>query len=109
MTRSPVPRSTRAATTTGGPPGARCPSPGAAPAHVLRFGAQVKAKGVEPGSRDIGQTVNYITKYVTKNAAECHAVTTDAQRDHIDRLWRELRVTPCSDRCANWLLYGIAP
>jgi hypothetical protein len=83
--------------------------PDAEPAHVVRFGPQVKARGVEPGSRDIDRTIGYITKYVTKNAADCHTVTADAQRDHIDRLWRELRVTPCSDRCANWLLYGIAP
>jgi hypothetical protein len=36
-------------------------------------------------------------------------VTSDRQRDHLERLWQELRVTPCSDRCANWLLYGIQP
>ncbi len=83
--------------------------PEAEPAHVVRFGAQVKARGVEPGSKDIDRTIGYITKYLTKNAADCHAVTTEAQRDHIDRLWQELWVTPCSDRCANWLLYGIQP
>jgi replication initiator protein RepSA len=83
--------------------------PDAEPAHVVRFGPQVKAKGVEPGSKDVDRTIGYITKYITKNAADCHTATTDPQRDHIDRLWRELRLTPCSDRCANWLLYGIAP
>ena len=36
-------------------------------------------------------------------------ITSDPQREHLDRLWHELRVTPCSDRCANWLLYGIQP
>jgi hypothetical protein len=35
--------------------------------------------------------------------------TTDRQRAHLDRLWHELRATPCIDRCANWLLYGIQP
>jgi hypothetical protein len=83
--------------------------PGAEPAHVVRFGGQVKAKGVEPGSKDVDHTIGYITKYITKNAADCHTISTDPQRDHLDRLWHELRVTPCSDRCANWLLYGIQP
>ncbi|GAA1797243.1 replication initiator [Planosporangium flavigriseum] len=83
--------------------------PDAEPAHVVRFGEQVKARGVEVGSKDVDRTIGYITKYVTKNAADCHTITTDPQRDHLDRLWRELRVTPCSDRCANWLLYGIQP
>ncbi|MEU8607125.1 replication initiator [Actinoplanes sp. NPDC048791] len=83
--------------------------PDAEPAHVVRFGPQVKAKGVDPGSKDAERTIGYITKYVTKAAAECHDHTSDPQRDHAERLWRELRVTPCSDRCANWLLYGVQP
>ncbi|WP_371686182.1 replication initiator [Micromonospora sp. 15K316] len=36
-------------------------------------------------------------------------VTTGRQRAHLERLWAELRHTPCSERCANWLLYGIQP
>jgi hypothetical protein len=83
--------------------------PDAAPAHLIRFGPQVKAKGVEPGSRDIDKTIGYITKYVTKAAADCHRITGDPQRDHHDRLWQQLRITPCSERCANWLLYGVQP
>jgi len=83
--------------------------PDAEPVHVVRFGAQVKARGVDPDSKDVERTIGYITKYLTKNSADCHAITTQAQRDHLDRLWHELRVTPCSDRCANWLLYGIQP
>ena len=83
--------------------------PDAEPAHVVRFGPQVKAKGVDPGSKDVERTIGYITKYVTKAAAECHTASSEPQRDHADRLWRELRVTPCSDRCANWLLYGVQP
>ena len=83
--------------------------PDTTPAHVVRFGPQVKARGVDPGARDVDRTVGYITKYLTKPAADCHQATSDTQRDHIDRLWRELRVTPCSERCANWLLYGIQP
>ncbi|WP_240670485.1 replication initiator [Actinoplanes solisilvae] len=83
--------------------------PDAEPAHLARFGAQVKAKGVDPGSGDVDRTIGYITKYVTKSAADCHQATSDPQRDHLDRLWHELRITPCSERCANWLLYGVQP
>ncbi|WP_430791712.1 replication initiator [Actinoplanes sp. G11-F43] len=83
--------------------------PDAEPAHLVRFGAQVKAKGVAPGTRDAERTIGYITKYVTKSAADCHQVTSDPQRQLLDRLWHELRVTPCSERCANWLLYGVQP
>lgn len=79
------------------------------PAHVVRFGEQVKAKGVTAGTKDAERTIGYITKYITKNAADCHPETTDPQRRHTDRLWHQLRVTPCSERCANWLLYGIQP
>jgi replication initiator protein RepSA len=81
----------------------------AEPAHVARFGLQVKAKGVTPDSHDVQRTIGYITKYVTKAAAECHVTSNDPQRDHLDRLWAQLRVTPCSDRCGNWLLYGVQP
>ncbi|MBW6437664.1 replication initiation protein [Actinoplanes hulinensis] len=83
--------------------------PDAEPAHLVRFGAQVKAKGVDPGTRDAERTIGYITKYVTKSAADCHQVSSDPQRQHLDRLWHELRVTPCSERCSNWLLYGVQP
>ncbi|MBI3686670.1 MAG: replication initiation protein [Actinobacteria bacterium] len=83
--------------------------PDTEPAHVARFGPQVKARGVEPGSKDVERTVGYITKYLTKGAADCHTITSDPQRDHIDRLWAQLRITPCSTRCANWLLYGVQP
>ena len=76
---------------------------------MIRFGAQVRAEGVNANDKDVDRTIGYITKYITKSAADCHAVTTDRQRDHLERFWRELRVTPCSDRCANWLLYGIQP
>ena len=34
---------------------------------------------------------------------------TDRQRAHHDRLQDELRATPCSPRCAVWLLYGVQP
>jgi hypothetical protein len=83
--------------------------PDAEPVHVVHFGQQVKARGVDPDSKDIDRTIGYITKYLTKTAGDCHRTTTDAQREHLDRLWHELRFTPCSDRCANWLLYGVQP
>jgi hypothetical protein len=83
--------------------------PDAQPVHVVRFGVQVDAQGVLAGSPDADRCVGYITKYLTKQAADCHTPTTDRQRTHLDRLWQELRYTPCSERCANWLLYGVQP
>ncbi|MBT8224762.1 MAG: hypothetical protein KJO75_04560 [Dactylosporangium sp.] len=85
----------------------RCPL--TLPAHVARFGPQVKAKGVDPDAKDVDRTIGYITKYVTKVAAGCHTITSQAQRDHLNRLWQALCITPCSERRANWLLYGIQP
>ncbi|PTA44197.1 replication initiator [Micromonospora sp. RP3T] len=84
-------------------------NPDAQPAHVVRFGPQVHAEGVTPGTVHANRTIGYITKYITKSAADCHKPETDRQRDHLDRLWHQLRVTPCNERCANWLLYGIQP
>jgi hypothetical protein len=83
--------------------------PDAQPAHVVHFGQQIHAQGVTAGSADAERCVGYITKYLTKHAAACHQTTTDAQQAHQERLWAQLRVTPCSPRCANWLLYGIQP
>jgi hypothetical protein len=81
----------------------------AEPAHVVQFGRQVDARGVMPGTGEAEKTIRYVTKYITKQAGDVHAPTTDRQRAHLDRLWHELRLTPCTDRCANWLLYGIQP
>jgi hypothetical protein len=83
--------------------------PDTEPAHVVRFGPQVHAEGVNPATEHANKTIRYITKYVTKTAAACHEVSSGRQLAHLERLWQELRVTPCSPRCANWLLYGIAP
>jgi hypothetical protein len=83
--------------------------PEAEPVHVVRFGAQVDARGVMPGSEDAERTLRYITKYITKHAADCHPIGTDRQRAHLERFWQQLQVTPCTDRCANWLLYGVQP
>ncbi|HUK68946.1 MAG TPA: replication initiator [Streptosporangiaceae bacterium] len=51
----------------------------------------------------------YLTKYLTKQVADCHLPETDAQRAHADRLAEALRYEPCSPTCANWLRYGIQP
>lgn len=83
--------------------------PDAQPVHVVRFGPQIDARGVNAGTEDAERTIRYITKYITKQSADCHKIETERQQAHLDRLWRELQITPCSDRCANWLLYGIQP
>ena len=83
--------------------------PTAEPVHVVRFGPQLLAQGVLAGSKDADRCVRYITKYLTKHAADCHHADTARQRAHHERLWEELRITPCSPRCANWLFYGIQP
>ncbi|MGB9139965.1 MAG: replication initiator [Pseudonocardiaceae bacterium] len=82
------------------------------PAHVVRFGEQVHVKGILGGTEEAGRHVGYLTKYLTKSvghAAGLGEQATDAHREHARRLQAELRVTPCSPRCAVWLLYGIQP
>ena len=51
----------------------------------------------------------YLTKYLTKQVADCHQAQTGAQQAHAARLAEALRCQPCSPRCANWLRYGIQP
>jgi replication initiator protein RepSA len=79
------------------------------PAHVVTFGPQVHSKGILGGSDDAGRHIGYLTKYLVKSVAEIVTPDTDAQHRHADRLHAELSVTPCSPRCAVWLLYGIQP
>jgi len=79
------------------------------PAHVVRFGPQIRADGVTAHSATAGKLIGYLTKYLTKSLDGCHAVETDRQRAHVDRLAAALRYEPCSPTCANWLLHGIAP
>jgi hypothetical protein len=82
------------------------------PAHVVRFGTQVHAKGILGGTEEAGRHIGYLTKYLAKSvghAAGLDEHATDAQRDHAHRLHAELQVTPCSPRCPMWLRYGIQP
>ena len=82
------------------------------PAHVVTLGAQVHVKGILGGTEEAGRHIGYLTKYLTKDVAHAAGladVASDRQRRHRDRLVAELRVTPCSPRCAVWLLYGVQP
>jgi hypothetical protein len=79
------------------------------PAHVSTFGPQVHSKGILGGSEEAGRHIGYLTKYLTKSLGEVVEANTDRQRRHHDRLHAELAVTPCSPRCAVWLLYGVQP
>jgi hypothetical protein len=79
------------------------------PVHVARFGQRFDAQGVLMGSKDAGRCVKYLTKYLTKQIADCHQAQTNAQRIHVDRLADALRFEPCSPTCANWLRYGVQP
>jgi hypothetical protein len=79
------------------------------PAHVATFGAQVHSKGILGGSEEAGRHIGYLTKYLTKSLGEVVEATTDRQRRHHDRLHDALAITPCSPRCAVWLLYGVEP
>ena len=79
------------------------------PLHVARFGDRFDAQGVLAGSKDASRCIGYLTKYLTKHVADCHAAQTDDQVRHADRLADALRYEPCSPTCANWLLYGVQP
>jgi hypothetical protein len=79
------------------------------PAHVVRLGAQIDAQGVLAGSPDANRALGYLAKYLTKSVADCHHAGSDRQREHVARLLDVLRWEPCSERCANWLRYGVQP
>jgi hypothetical protein len=79
------------------------------PWHVARFGDRFDAQGVLSGSKDASRCIGYLTKYLTKQVADCHQAQTDPQHVHAARLAEALRLQPCSPRCANWLRYGIQP
>ncbi|MEV6136484.1 replication initiator [Nocardia sp. NPDC051990] len=79
------------------------------PAHVIRFGVQVKPIGVLGGTPDADRKVRYLTKYLTKSIAEIIEPQSHRAAEHYDRLHAELTHTPCSPRCPVWLRYGIVP
>ena len=83
--------------------------PNARPAHVVRFGPHIDVQGVIADNQRAGDCLGYLVKYLTKSTAEIIEPDTANQADHYRRLAAELRVTPCSPRCANWLLYGVQP
>ena len=47
---------------------------------MARFGDRFDAQGVLSGSKDAGRCIGYLTKYLTKQVADCHQAQTDAQR-----------------------------
>jgi hypothetical protein len=79
------------------------------PAHVARFGRQVHSKGILGGTDEAGRHIGYLTKYLTKSISEVIEDQGGRQREHAERLHAELEITPCSPRCAVWLLYGVQP
>src|SRR5271169_5903303 len=62
------------------------------PHHVARFGDRFDAQGVLSGSKDAGRCIGYLTKYLTKQVADCHQAQIDAQRVHAARLAEALRL-----------------
>ena len=58
------------------------------PWHVARFGDRFDAQGVLSGSKDAGRCIGYLTKYLTKQVADCHQAQTDAQRVHAGKAGR---------------------
>ncbi|GGU26269.1 hypothetical protein GCM10010178_18240 [Lentzea flava] len=75
-------------------------------AHVVEFGAQVHSKGILGGTEEAGRHIGYLVKSISEVVA-----VDESQRvsEHADRLAAELAITPWSERCAVWLLYGIVP
>ena len=87
--------------------------PSSTPMHVLRFGKQTDYQGVLGGTRNSEYRIGYLTKYLTKDIAHTYDGDDDRasarRKAHIDRLHEETRWLPCTERCANWLRFGIQP
>ena len=87
------------------------------PMHVLRFGKQTDYQGLLGGSRDSEYRIGYLCKYLTKSIADTYGDDNDQtntrqaarQKAHLDRIHDEARWLPCTERCANWLRFGIQP
>lgn len=84
----------------------------AQPMHVVSFGRQVDIKGIIGGTEQTRRAVGYLCKYITKAVAETYVDPEHpdpAYEAHIDRLHAEVRWLPCSETCANWIRFGVAP
>ncbi|MEV6337195.1 replication initiator [Nocardia vinacea] len=79
------------------------------PAHTLRFGGQCKPVQIIAGTPEMDRKVAYLTKYLTKSVTEVLESDSARVNRHYDRLHEELQRTPCSEKCAVWLRYGIVP
>ena len=82
------------------------------PAVVMRFGTQVDIQGIIAPSPDADRAIRYLTKYLTKSVAQTFTSPEQVDRAyerHIDRLHAQVRWLPCSEACANWLVYGVQP
>ena len=53
--------------------------------QVARFGERFGAQGALAGSKDANRCIGYLTKYLTKQLADCHLAQTDAQQAHAGR------------------------
>src|ERR1035438_8319874 len=73
------------------------------PLHVARFGDRFDAQGVLSGSKDANRCIGYLTKYLTKQVADCRQAETDPEQAHAARLADALRYEPCSPTRANRL------
>ncbi|HKD99348.1 MAG TPA: replication initiator, partial [Micromonosporaceae bacterium] len=82
--------------------------PDAQPGYVVRLG-RFDARGIAEGSKDAKKSIEYVTRYLTKDITDSARAESDPQQAHIDRLHAELKLTPCSPGCPNWLLYGVQP
>ena len=61
------------------------------PWHVARFGVRFDAQGVLAGSKDAARCIGYLTKYLTKQVADCHQADTGPEREHAGRQAEALR------------------
>lgn len=83
--------------------------PSDTPAHTARFGPRIDIQGIAAGTHAADKAIGYLCKYLMKSVTEVLSARTARQQDHYDRLHVALCRTPCSPRCAIWLLYGVIP
>ena len=81
-------------------------------AHVIRFGRQMDLQGIIATEGDADRRIGYLTKYLAKSFTDAYATEDEAtsrQLAHLTRLHEEVRWLPCSQRCWNWLRFGVQP